>query len=67
LDEAIEADDSLEFFALGFGSLITPDQGWADDFVTLVEQDGAMHLARKSDGGDGLGFEARRLERFANR
>jgi hypothetical protein len=25
-----------------------------------------MHLAGKSDGGDGLGGEARSLERFAN-
>jgi hypothetical protein len=58
LDEAIEADGALEFFALGFGALVAPDQGRADDFVVFVKQDGAMHLARKSDGGDGLSCEA---------
>jgi hypothetical protein len=52
---------------LGFGSLIAPDQSWTDDFVIFIEQDGAVHLAGESDGGDGFGGEARGLEGFANR
>ena len=48
----------LKLFGLGFGSLITPDQSWADEFVILVEQDGAVHLAGESDGRDGFGCKA---------
>jgi hypothetical protein len=58
LDEAIEADGSLEFFRLGFGALVAPDQSWTDDFAVFVEQDGPVHLAGKSNGGDGFGCEA---------
>ena len=58
LDEALEADGALEFLALGFGALITPDESGSDDFVVFVEQDGAMHLAGKSDGGDGFSGES---------
>jgi hypothetical protein len=52
---------------LGLGSLITPNQGRTDDFVILVEQDGAVHLAGESDGHDRFGCKAGGLERFANR
>ena len=58
LDDAVEADGALEFFGLRFGALVTPNQSGTNDFVIFVEQDGAMHLAGKADGGDGLGGEA---------
>ncbi len=50
-----------------FGALITPDEGGADDFVFFIEQNGAVHLAGETYGGDGIGGESGRLERFANR
>jgi len=66
LDEAIETDGAFELLGLGFGALVAPDESGANDFVVFVEKDGAVHLAGKADGGDGFGFEAGGLERFAN-
>jgi len=43
---------------LRFGALVAPDQSGTNDLVVLVKQDGAMHLAGKSDGGDGFSREA---------
>jgi hypothetical protein len=67
LDDAVKADGALELLGLRFGALVTPNQSGTNDLVILVKQDGAMHLAGKADGGDGLSGEARGLKRFANR
>ncbi len=66
LNEAVQADGAFEFFALGFGALIAPNQRRADDFVVIAQKYGAVHLAGKTDGGDGFGGEAGSLERFAD-
>jgi hypothetical protein len=52
---------------LGFRALVAPDQRRPDDFVVLVHKDGAMHLARKANGGDGFGRQTRTLNSLANR
>jgi hypothetical protein len=54
LDQAIEADGPLEFFGLSFGALIAPNQRGTNDFVVFVKEDGPVHLAGESNGGDGL-------------
>jgi hypothetical protein len=51
---------------LRFGALVAPDESGADDLVVFVEEDGAVHLAGKADGGDGFGRQTRNLQRFAN-
>jgi hypothetical protein len=58
LDQAINSDRALELFGLVFRALVAPDQRRSDDFVVLVHKDGAMHLARKANCGDGLGRQA---------
>ena len=66
LNEAVEADGALEFFRLRFRSLVAPDQRGTNDFVVFIEEDGAVHLAGKTNGGEGIGGEAGGLQRFAN-
>ena len=58
LNQAGEADGALELFALGFGALVAPDESGSDDFAVFIKEDGAVHLAGKTDGGDGFGCEA---------
>ena len=61
MNEAIEADGAFEFLGLRFGALVAPDESGADDFVVFVEQDGAVHLAGKTDAGNRFGGETRGL------
>lgn len=51
---------------MGIGALVAPDQSGSDDFVVFIEQDGAVHLAGKTYGGDGFASETRDLQRFAD-
>ncbi len=48
-----EGDD---FGALGGGALVVPEEGGAEDFSGGVEENGAVHLAGKTDGANGGGF-----------
>ena len=51
-DQPLLTDGLVEHAALLRGSLVTPDQGGAEDFFVLVEQDRAMHLSRQADCRD---------------
>lgn len=64
--QAFEADGALELFGLCFRALIAPDERGADDFVVRVEKDGAVHLAGKSDAGDGVASEPGGCDGFAD-
>jgi hypothetical protein len=50
--EPAGTDSLRDRLALRDGSLIVPQQRWPDDCIVLVEEDGAMHLARESDRAD---------------
>src|SRR4029077_17846853 len=59
LDQAVLADFGGKVMALFFGADVAPDQRGTDDTALLVEQDGAMHLAGKTDASDFLGGKIR--------
>src|SRR6185437_3072562 len=49
LDDFRPADFRVEPIALRLSALVTPDQRWTQHLIVLIQQDRAVHLARKAD------------------
>jgi hypothetical protein len=52
---------------LRLAALVAPDDGWAYNFVSGIEQNGTVHLSGKADTSNIARLQARRLKSVAHR
>ena len=67
LDQALGAEEFVEFPALFFAALVTPDDGTANDLVGGIEQNRTVHLAGEANTGDLIAADTGSLKSPADR